>query len=43
MGKCLKGKSECRPDDADYVCKKCDAYTKKKKHVCKPEKVKKKK
>ena len=43
MGKCLKGKSECGSKDADYKCGKCGALTEKKKHLCKPEKIKKKK
>ena len=43
MSKCLKGKAECGSKDADFKCDKCGALTKKKKHLCKPEKIKKKK
>lgn len=37
---CLKGKSDCPKEEAKYRCKKCDAFSKKEKHLCKPEKVK---
>ncbi len=36
---CLKGKSEVKKNKAKYVCKKCDAFTRSKGDVCKPEKV----
>ncbi len=36
---CLKGKSEVKKNKATYVCKKCDAFTRSKGDVCKPEKV----
>lgn len=42
MGKCLKGKSEARPEPGAFSCKKCGAVTEKKSHACKPEKIKKK-
>ena len=37
---CLKGKSENKPKPGRYVCKKCGTVTKKKKHACKPKKIK---
>jgi len=37
---CLKGKSEAKPKKGNYACTKCGAVTKKKKHVCKPQKIK---
>lgn len=43
MGKCLKGESEVKKKDARYVCEKCGAKTDKKSHLCKPQKLKKKK
>ncbi|HSH71342.1 MAG: hypothetical protein P1P84_00620 [Deferrisomatales bacterium] len=43
MGDCLKGKSEVKKGDAKFECRKCGARTADKGHVCKPEKVKKKK
>lgn len=38
---CLKGKSDVKKKEAKFVCKKCDAFTREKGDVCKPEKVKK--
>jgi len=38
---CLKGKSEVKKNKAKFICKKCDALTKDKGDVCKPEKVEK--
>ena len=43
MGSCLKGKSEVKKRETRFQCKKCGARTDTKDHVCKPEKVKKKK
>ncbi len=43
MSKCLKGISETGKKDASFKCQKCGAFTDKKKHVCDPEKTKKKK
>ena len=40
---CLKGKSEVKKNKAKYVCKKCDAFTREKGDICKPEKVEKQK
>lgn len=37
---CLKGKSENKPKEGRYICKKCDAVSKKKGHLCKPKKIK---
>jgi len=37
---CLKGKSENKPKAGRFQCKKCGAVTKKKKNICKPEKIK---
>jgi len=37
---CLNGKSEDTPKKGNYRCKKCDAVSKKKKHLCKPKKIK---
>ncbi len=42
MSGCLKGKSKADKKDAKFVCKKCGAYAMDKKHMCKPEKNKKK-
>jgi hypothetical protein len=42
MGSCLKGKSESKPQDGAFKCEKCGAVSEKKKHICKPEKIKKK-
>lgn len=39
MGGCLKGKSEDKRKDGGYQCQKCGAVSKKKKHLCKPEKL----
>ena len=39
---CLKGKSEAKEKPGNYRCKKCGAVTDKKKHACKPRKIKKK-
>lgn len=41
MSKCLKGKSETRPEPGAFSCRKCGAVTEKKSHACKPEKIKK--
>ncbi len=38
---CLKGKKEARRKPGNFTCKKCGAVSKKKKHLCKPKKVKK--
>ena len=43
MSDCLKGKSEAKKGAAKFQCRKCGARTDDKSHVCKPEKVKKKK
>ena len=43
MSDCLKGKSEVKKGAAKFQCRKCGARTDDKSHVCKPEKVKKKK
>jgi len=37
---CLKGKSEAKRKPGRYTCDKCGAVTKKKKHLCKPKKIK---
>ena len=37
---CLKGKSENREKAGRFKCKKCKAVSKKKGHLCKPEKIK---
>ena len=37
---CLKGKSEAEDKPGNFICKKCDAVSKKKKHLCKPKKIK---
>jgi hypothetical protein len=37
---CLKGKNKHKPKPGRYRCKKCDAVSKKKKHLCKPKKIK---
>ena len=39
MGSCLKGKSETKPREGVYRCDKCGAVSKKKGHLCKPEKL----
>lgn len=46
------GKTSCKlsdkkyekqlPEEAEFKCKKCDRLAKKEKHLCKPEKIKKK-
>lgn len=38
---CLKGKNKNKPKTGRYKCKKCEGVSKKKKDVCKPEKIKK--
>jgi mannose-6-phosphate isomerase-like protein (cupin superfamily) len=38
---CLHGKSDCSPEKAKFVCKKCGAFSKKEEHLCKSEKMKK--
>ncbi|MBW6508054.1 MAG: hypothetical protein K0A94_00780 [Desulfuromonadales bacterium] len=38
---CLKGKSDVKKTKAKFVCKKCDALTRDKDEVCKPEKLEK--
>lgn len=38
---CLKGKSEAPKKPGNYKCKKCKAVSDKKKHLCKPKKIKK--
>ncbi len=40
---CLKGKSEDKPKKGNFICTKCQAVSAKKSHVCKPQKIKKKK
>jgi hypothetical protein len=42
MGSCLKGKSEVKKHPGAFKCEKCGAVSDKKKHVCKPAKLKKK-
>ena len=37
---CLKGKSENEPKPGRFRCSKCGAVSKKKKHICKPKKIK---
>jgi hypothetical protein len=39
MGSCLKGKSENKPREGAYQCDKCGAVSKKKGHLCKPDKL----
>jgi len=39
---CKKGESKSKPKVGRFRCKDCDAVVKKKKQVCKPEKIKKK-
>jgi len=39
MTKCLKGKSEDKPKEGTFRCHKCGAISKKKDHLCKPEKL----
>lgn len=39
MGSCLKGKSENKPKEGAYQCDKCGAVSRKKGHLCKPEKL----
>jgi CHAD domain-containing protein len=39
MGSCLKGKSENKPKEGAYQCDKCGAVSKKKGHLCKPDKL----
>jgi len=39
---CRKGESEHKPKAGRFRCAKCGATSKKKGHVCKPEKIKKK-
>lgn len=33
---CKDKKLAAKPQKADYICKKCDNYAKKKKYLCKP-------
>ncbi|MFH1920626.1 MAG: hypothetical protein ABIP48_12155 [Planctomycetota bacterium] len=37
---CKKGKSGVKPKPGRYRCERCDAVSKKKKHLCKPKKIK---
>jgi hypothetical protein len=37
---CLKGKNKNKPKPGRFRCKKCGAVAKKKKHLCKPRKIK---
>lgn len=37
---CLSGESEDKPKPGRFQCKDCGAVSKKKKHVCKPKKIK---
>lgn len=39
MSKCIKGQSEDKPKEGTYRCHKCGAISKKKDHLCKPEKL----
>lgn len=39
MGSCLKGKSESKPQAGAFRCEKCGAVSEKKKHLCKPAKI----
>jgi hypothetical protein len=39
---CLKGKKKAKKKPGNFICKKCGAVDKKKKHICKPKKIKKK-
>lgn len=39
MGSCLKGHSENKPKEGSYQCDKCGAVSKKKGHLCKPDKL----
>jgi hypothetical protein len=39
MGKCIKGKSEDPPIKGAYQCHKCGAVSKKKDHLCKPDRL----
>lgn len=39
---CLKGKSEAKEKPGNYKCENCKAVSKKKKHLCKPARIKKK-
>lgn len=39
MGSCLKGKSENKPKEGNYQCDKCGAVSKKKGHLCQPDKL----
>lgn len=36
---CLKGKDKADKDEAEFRCKKCGALAKKKKDVCKPDRL----
>lgn len=40
MGSCLEGKSEAKPQAGAFRCEKCGAVGEKKKHLCKPVKIK---
>lgn len=37
---CLKGKKEAKEKPGNYKCTKCGAVSDKKKHICKPKKLK---
>jgi hypothetical protein len=37
---CLKGKKEDKPAPGNYKCTKCGAVSSRKKHICKPKKIK---
>ncbi len=39
MSGCLKGKSEAKPKEGVFQCQNCGALSKKKDHLCKPEKL----
>ena len=39
MGSCLKGKSENKAKEGAYQCDKCGAVSKKKGHLCQPDKL----
>ena len=36
---CLKGKDKADKDEAEFRCKKCGALAKKKKDICKPDRL----
>ena len=40
---CLKGKKEAKEKPGNFCCKECGAVSKRKKRLCNPKKIKKKK